>query len=328
VSIADVDLIAAQSAFEKARSIVLACHVNPDGDALGSMLALLLGLTKRYPDKYIEAVSHDGVPDIYEFLPAAGQIKSRASAETFDLAIALDSGDVKRTGDQVFPVFAKSLSRMDIDHHVGDGAFGDVRLLDSKAAATAEIVFDLLGHLGINIDTDIATCLLTGVITDTGSFRFMNVTPRTLRTAATLIEAGATPSLIAERVFDNRTFPGTKLLGLCLSTLQICSSGHITYASVKHEHFAETDTLDQDTEGFINFVRSIRGSEVAILFREFELGTVRISLRSTERVDVARIANQFNGGGHKMAAGCTYYGALVDAQAAILEAVSAALPPS
>jgi bifunctional oligoribonuclease and PAP phosphatase NrnA len=325
LSLSSNDFASAIAAIESAETVALACHVNPDGDALGSMLALGLALIAKYPNKSITILSHDGVPEIYSFLPGSDLILTESVAGSYDLAIALDSGDVKRIGESICKTFADSKARLDIDHHVGDGAVGDVRLIDSRAAATAEIVYDLLVYLDSPISVEIATCLLTGVITDTGSFRFMNVTPRTLRTAASLIEAGATPSLIAERVFDNRTYAATHLLGLCLSSLRISADGYITYASVKRADFVETRATDQDTEGFINLIRSIRGSEVALLFREFDLGTVRVSLRSSDKVNVAEVAQQFNGGGHKMASGCTFYGTLEDAEAALLTAASNAI---
>lgn len=319
------DFDAAIAAVADAQTIALACHVNPDGDALGSLLGLGLALEGRYPEKRLTFLSHDGVPEIYQFLPGHERILCTPDASGYDLAIALDSGDLARVGEGVLPIFAESKKRMDIDHHVGDGAFGEVRLLDSRAAATAEIIFDLVHAFGIPITQDIATCLLTGVITDTGSFRFMNVTPNTLRTAANLIEAGASPAVIAERVFDNRPFAGTKLMGLALSTLSATADGRVTWARVAHEDFAATGATDEDTEGFIASVRAVRGTEVALLFREVAPGRVRISLRSIDGRDVSKIANQFGGGGHRMAAGCSFTGSLADAQTALLAAVQASL---
>jgi phosphoesterase RecJ-like protein len=132
----------------------------------------------------------------------------------------LDSGELKRVGEQLVPTILATKLQIDIDHHVGEGAFGQIQVLDSSAAATAEIVYELITAMGAEITTDIASCLLTGIITDTGSFRYLNVTPRTLNTSAALIGAGASPAEIAESVFDNKTFAATKLIGLCLSTLK------------------------------------------------------------------------------------------------------------
>src|SRR5579883_2215786 len=189
------ELQSAAKAIAAAQKIVLACHVNPDGDALGSLLALGLAIEAAFPKKDLVFLSQDGVPEIYRFLPGSDRVQTSTTRKDFDLAIALDSGDLKRVGLKVMPTISSAPVQMDIDHHVGEGAFGDIRLLDSRAAATAEIVFDLIPELGATISTDIAICLLTGVITDTGSFRFMNVTPRTLRISASLIEAGASAAL-------------------------------------------------------------------------------------------------------------------------------------
>jgi phosphoesterase RecJ-like protein len=318
--------ILAAAAIRESNSIVIACHVNPDGDALGSLLGLGLAIEAIFPQKSVDMVAQDGVPFIYRFLPGAERIRRTPPDSHADLAIVVDSGDVSRVGSAVLPAINTANAVLDIDHHVGEGEFGTVRLIDNRAAATAEIVFDLITELGVAITPEIATCLFTGVITDTGSFRFMNVTPRTLRVAASLIESGASPSLIAEKVFDNRPFEATRLLGLALGTLSRSNDGRICWASVTQEAFKQTNAADEDTEGFINSVRAVRGVEVALLFREVEPGRVRISLRSTDSVDVARIANRFQGGGHRMAAGCTVSGTVDDAVQSVVAAVRAALP--
>jgi phosphoesterase RecJ-like protein len=319
------ELQSAVSAITAAHKIVLACHVNPDGDALGSLLGLGLAIQIAFPKKDLVFLSQDGVPEILRFLPGSERVQKETSRKDFDLAIALDSGDLKRVGLKVLPTVSSAPVQMDIDHHVGEGAFGDIRLLDSRASATAEIVFDLIDALEIPIGPEIATCLLTGIITDTGSFRFMNVTPRTLRISAALIEAGASPAVISEQVFDNRPFAATKLMGLALATLAESADGRIVWAHVAREAFDATGATDEDTEGFINYIRSVRGAQIALLFREIEKGRVRISLRSIEGVDVSVIAAQFGGGGHRMASGCSYRGSLPNAEAALVAACVAAL---
>lgn len=317
----------AADAIGNAATIAIACHVNPDGDALGSLLGLGLAIEAIYPQKKVAFLAQDGVPYIYRFLPASNRITAAGPGEPVDLAIVVDSGDIKRVGESILPVVSAARNILDIDHHVGEGDFGSVRLLDNRAAATAEIIFDLIHELGAPLNSDIATCLFTGVITDTGSFRFMNVTPRTLRVAAALIEAGASPSLIAENVFDNRPFSATKLMGLALSTLTSTADGRICWATVPHASFEAAKATDEDTEGFINMVRAVRGVEMAMLFREAIPGRVRISLRSTEKIDASVIASHFGGGGHRMAAGCSYTGTVDDAVAALVADVTAALPP-
>ncbi|HEX5323887.1 MAG TPA: bifunctional oligoribonuclease/PAP phosphatase NrnA [Capsulimonadaceae bacterium] len=325
VSPCGLEMQSAVGAIAAARKIVLACHVNPDGDALGSLLSLGLAIAAAFPKKDLVFLSQDGVPDILRFLPGTERVQSETTRKDFDLAIALDSGDLKRVGPKVLPTISSAPIQMDIDHHVGEGAFGDIRLLDSRASATAEIVFDLIHALEIPITAEIATCLLTGIITDTGSFRYMNVTPRTLRISASLIEAGAAPAEISEQVFDNRPFGATKLMGLALSTLSSTPDGRIVWAHVSHEAFVAAGATDEDTEGFINSIRAVRGADIALLFREIEKGKIRISLRSCEGVDVSKVAAQFGGGGHRMASGCSFRGPLPNAEAALVAACKAAL---
>jgi len=315
----------AASAIRASSTIAIVCHVNPDGDALGSLLGLGLAIERGFPDKKVYMLAQDGVPEILKFLPESHRIQTTFDILGVELAIVVDSGDLARVGSSLYPAISAAATLLDVDHHVGAGAFGSVRLLDNRAAATAEIVFDLLGELNLEIDRDIATCLFTGVITDTGSFRFMNVTPRTLRVAASLIEAGASPALIAEQVFDNRPYRAVKLLGLTLSTLSNALDGRICWAVVSRDSFEKAQASDQDTEGFVNHIRSARGAEIGILFREAVPGKIRISIRSVETVNAAQIAAQFGGGGHKMAAGATFDGSLEDAVTALVSAASAAL---
>ncbi len=322
---ADLDkpLADAAHAIAGAQSVVLACHVNPDGDALGSMLGL--GLALAVLGKSVVCLSEDGVPDILRFLPGAGMISRTTDVPAFDLALVVDSGELARVGETILPLVARARRVVDIDHHVTAGAFGDIRVLNARAASTAEIVYALLGTLGAAITPDIATCLFTGIITDTGSFRFQNVTPNTLQVAAALLEAGAPPAYISEHVFENRTFAATRLLGLALSSLTQTPDGRIVWANITGENFRATGATDQDTEGVVSYVRGVRGADVGILFREMEGGAVRASLRSREGVNVAEVAARFGGGGHRMASGCTVSLPLPEAEHAVLDAVLEAM---
>jgi phosphoesterase RecJ-like protein len=178
------------------------------------------------------------------------------------------------------------------------------------------------------ITPEIATCLFTGVITDTGSFRFQNVTPPTFRIAADLIEHGAPPAHVSENVFDNRSLAATQLLGAALADLRYTPDEKVIWAVVKNEDFVRFGATDQDTEGIVNFVRGVRGADVGILFRELPDGSVRTSLRSREHVNVAVIAQQFGGGGHRMASGCTLPPPLATSEKALVDAVVKALAQS
>lgn len=312
-------LLDAAAAIHESQTIVLACHVNPDGDALGSMLGLALAL--RPLDKIVTCLSEDGVPAILTFLPGAELVQQTTDQTEFDLALVVDSGDLPRVGSTVQPLVGRARRTVDIDHHVTSGAFGDIRVLDAHAASTAEIVYALLQTLQVSITPEIATCLFTGILTDTGSFRFQNVTPNTLTVAAALLEAGAPPALISEHVFENRTFAATQLTGCALASLQKTSDGRIVWAHITAANFADTYATDQDTEGIVSYVRGVQNAEVGILFREMAVGGVRVSLRSRDTVNVAEIAEQFEGGGHKMASGCTVNLPLADAEAAVIQAV-------
>jgi phosphoesterase RecJ-like protein len=316
-------LAATATAIGASQSIVLACHVNPDGDALGSMLGLALALISL--GKEVVCLSEDGVPDILRFLPGTEFVTQTTDMMEFDLALVVDSGDLPRVGATVQPLIGRAKRVVDIDHHVTAGAFGDIRVLNARAASTAEIVYALLETLEAPITADIATCLFTGIITDTGSFRFQNVTPNTLRVAAKLLEAGAPPAYISENVFDNRTFAATRLLGHALSSLAQTPDGQVIWAHITVRDFDALGATDQDTEGVVNYVRGVRGAEVGVLFREMEPNKIRVSLRSRESVNVAEIAARFGGGGHRMASGCTVELPLAEAERVVISAVREAL---
>ena len=311
------------AAIGASQTIVLACHVNPDGDALGSLLGLALALIPLGKD--LVCLSQDGVPEILRFLPGAEMIVKTTDVAAFDLALVVDSGELARVGETVKPLIARARRVVDIDHHVTAGAFGDIRVLDASAASTAEIVYALLQTLGTPITPDIATCLFTGIITDTGSFRFQNVTPNTLRVAAKLLEAGAPPAHISENVFENRTFAATRLLGAALAALSQTPDGLVVWTRITAKDFRTLGATDQDTEGIVSYVRGVRGAEVGILFREMEGGPIRVSLRARESVNVAEIAARFGGGGHRMASGCTLNVPLAEAEQAVVRAVQEAL---
>ena len=315
-------LAEAAAAIHRSQTIVMACHVNPDGDALGSLLGLALALLPL--GKEVVCLSEDGVPEILKFLPGAELMRQTTDLPAFDLALVLDSGDLPRVGKTIQPLIDRAKQVVDIDHHATTGAFGDIRVLDARAASTAEIVYALLLALQAPITPEIATCLFTGIITDTGSFRFQNVTPNTLQVAAALLEAGAPPAFISENVFENRTFAATRLLGHALSSLRQSPDGRIVWASITAKDFAELGATDQDTEGIVSYVRGVRDAEVGILFREMAGGGIRVSLRSRETINVAAIAEKFGGGGHRMASGCTVNLPLAEAELAVTQAVLAA----
>lgn len=315
----------AVQALRQADRIVLASHINPDGDSLGSMLGLGWALTAL--GKEITLLSADGVPEIYRWMPGADQIHKKTERTDFDLAVVCDVGALERVGSGVVHTINATPLVMDIDHHVANGAFGAIRLLDARSASTAEIVWRVVLSLERAArctlrSREMAECLMTGIITDTGSFRYLNVTPETFRTAARLQRLGAVPAFITDLVYENRSLASIQLLGRSLSSIRRSPDGRIAWAHVTARDFAETGATDEDTEGIVNHVRAIRGTEIGILFREIPGRKVRISLRGRDGADVNRVAAAFGGGGHRLAAGCNLDPPLEDVEERVVAEAS------
>lgn len=301
-----------------AESFLIVPHLHPDGDALGSALGLYHAL-KQMGKGNVIVVSHDPVPEIYRFLPDWEQILlEHPQQRTYDVAIVVDQSQLNRAGRH--EALARAARQMlQIDHHVVMEPFADVALVDTSAAATAELVYRLLRFTRLPITPETATCLLTGIVTDTFSFKFPNTTPRTLRIAAALQQAGADLSFINEQVFETRSFSAVKLLGLALATLQRTEDGKIAWVAIPRSAFEAAHAHEEETEGIVNFVRSVRGVKVAMMLRESPNRKVRVSLRSRGAVNVALLAQQFGGGGHENAAGCTLETSLPEAERILVE---------
>jgi phosphoesterase RecJ-like protein len=293
----DLDGIIAE--LRRSNSFLISVHVNPDGDALGSQLALMLALEKL--NKTVVMHNLDAVPEIYRFLPHADEIRTGPSGSgKYDAFVVLDS-DPPRTG--LFGDTCPADTLINIDHHVTNGSPWLHTWLDPTASATGEMIYKLIMRLGVAIDRDIALCLYTAIFTDTGSFRYTNTTPESMRISATLLEAGADPWLVTENVYESFAYRRLKLLGAVLSGMERSRDGRIAWVFVTDELYRQTDTTSEDTDNFVNFVRSIKGVEVAVLFRQIGAKRFKISLRSKGRVDLSGLARSFGGGGHKNAAG-------------------------
>jgi len=290
------DIIAA---LQDCRTVLISVHKNPDGDALGSQLGLMMALEKA--GKTVVAHNLDPVPEIYRFLPGAGRITSGPQVEgTFDAFVVLDA-DPPRTG--LFNGAWPAQKLINIDHHVTNPRQWPVTWLDPDATATGEMIYRLVTALRIPIDRDMALCLYTAIFTDTGSFRYSNTTPESMRIAATLIEAGADPWLVTENVYESFSFSRIDLLGKVLAGIERSPDGRIAWVLVTDELYRVTGTTAEDTDNFVNFVRSIKGVEVAVLFRQTGTEQYKISMRAKGRVDLSHLATTLGGGGHKNAAG-------------------------
>jgi phosphoesterase RecJ-like protein len=287
----------------KASSVLIGTHLNPDGDALGSALAFSLYMDSI--GKYNEVMCHHAAPRNLAFLPKVTEVKQVASLESYDLGVILDLDAMDRLG-RTEPFFATCKRVIVIDHHIPHDAPGDIRIVNVEAPATAVILTRLLQEIGAHISPDMATCLLTGIVTDTGSFRFRNTTPDALSISAYLLEQGGDLNLISEEVFQSKPLSGAKLLGHVLDTMQLACKDRLAWSSISNDDFIRTGAKDEDTEGFVNEILFITSVQIAVLLREPKPGKVRVSIRSRGSFDVAEIAREFGGGGHKNAAGCVF----------------------
>ena len=296
-----------------AKKLVIVSHVSPDGDTLGSSLALMHALCMLGKEVIMNV--DDDISTVYSFLPGIAEYRRFAPDESVDanLLVIVDASSADRAGNALEVV--KSPAVLNIDHHKTNTQFADYLYLDSDAAATAEIIYSLLLEMGIKLTRDIATCIYEGIYTDTGSFKYSNTTSNTLKTAADLLKYGVNPSLISDNM-ELKSRSQVEMLRKVLETLTFLKDGKIAYIEIPlelYDHNVETDT-------FISYPRYVEGVEIALLFKQVEENLTRVSFRSKE-IDVAKIALSFGGGGHKKAAGCSIYAPLKEAEKVILEAV-------
>jgi len=308
----DPEKIAA--ALTKCNTVLISAHRNPDGDALGSQLALMRALEKM--GKVVTAHNLDPVPEIYRFLPHSERIKTgRPVPGTYDAFVVVDS-DPARSGlfDAIYPADVL----INIDHHITNPREWPLTWLDPDASAAGEMTYRLVQELGVPIDPDIALCLYTAIFTDTGSFRYSNTTPVSMRVSAELLEAGADPWLVTENVYESFAYRRLKLLGNVLSGMERSADGRVAWVVITDELYHRTGTTAEDTDNFVNFVRSVQGVEVAVLFRQTAAAQYKISLRSKGRVDLSGIAQSLGGGGHMNAAGGMLDGTLENIKSRVL----------
>lgn len=315
---------------KEAKRVLISSHENPDGDAVGSMLGLGLGLEQM--GKEVVFYNKDGVPEILRFLPRSDRIGNSIDdiKGTFDLAFAVDCTGTGRAGGE-FEEFLESGRGGKVvimDHHQTNSSSADYHLLDPRASSTGIIIYSVLKLLPVEIDSDIAKNLYTTIIGDTGSFRYSNTNPETFRVAADLVERGADPAEISEALFESEPLRKLKLIGLVLPTLEVSGDKKIASVYVDRNMYLQSGACREDSEGIVNIPRSIKGVEVAAFFRE-ESGkdgqSWKVSLRSKGDVDVAKIAEGFGGGGHRKAAGCSLGGSLEHVKKTMFGAIEEAL---
>jgi phosphoesterase RecJ-like protein len=310
------------SIHQKKRFLV-ATHVRPDGDAAGSLLGLTFIL--RQLGKEVHPFAQDPVPPNYHFLPGIQEIRcDRPQLDLYDAAILVDCGDFGRVGETLGEAIRPIPYLINIDHHVSGSPFGDVFWVESKASSTCEMLYNLATALQVRLDPEIATQLYTGLLTDTGSFRYSNTNGRVLQIAGDLVATGADPAGIAQAVYDSGTPQRLHLLGQVLSTISFHAGDLLATASLTQRMLRETQTSPLDGEGFINHLRSVQSVKIAILFREGSNGTIHVSFRSKGDTEVSVLAQRHGGGGHKNAAAFRVQGTIEGVRSAVTtEAVEA-----
>lgn len=297
------EAIAAAALLRAARRPLLFCHRSPDGDTAGAALGLAMALRQLGQEPAV--VCADELPPSLAFLPGSDSI-IRTLPESPDLLVTIDISDPGMLGTMQAEMARLRTGRtlLNIDHHASDTAYGDLNVVDTAAASTAEIIYDLVGLLGIAIDRSMAMALLTGIINDTHSFQNANTSSRALATAAALVAAGGEADTITYNILLRRRPQAALLWGRTLSTLRLDDEGRAASAIATTAMFEESDAETPDLDGIVEFLRNIDGVDLAFLLKQAPDGHFKASVRTTERVDAVEMTAPFGGGGHRRAAGC------------------------
>jgi phosphoesterase RecJ-like protein len=302
------------------RRFVLSSHSRPDGDSIGSQLAMVYAL--REMGKEATAVNADPASPPLMAFPGVRDIRIAASVEgDFDAAIIMECGDLKRTG-------VSGLERyfvINIDHHPGNTGYGQINWFDASAAACAEMVYDVVRALGLPLTREIATHVYLAILTDTGSFHYSGISPRTFEICRECLEAGVDPVMVARNVYDSNNMGRLKLFGAVLGAMQIDQSGRIAIVYVDHEMARIAGGTYEDTEGLVNLPLTVKEIEAVVFFKQEKGDQYRVSLRSKGEVDINAIAKEYGGGGHKNASGCTISGPIEELQKTIVEKIENAI---
>ena len=303
-----------KKAVAKAKTAVITTHIDPDGDAIGSVLAL--GMILEKIGLSVTLYSADDIPKIYRFLPGIEKIKKEIFPHfRFDLAFIVDCSLLSRVGGkydfkQLAPVI------INIDHHPDNSHFGDLNYV-MNTSSVAEEIYDIADYFGIKPDKKIADCLYTAMITDNGNFRYENTTVNTFYIAAVLVKAGVSTHELTTKIYDMRPLSAVKINARALLDLKITSDQKIAWSAVTEKMMQDVGAKGEDLLGIVDRIRSIEGVEVAVFFRE-DKNKVKINFRSKEKVNVSEIAKRFNGGGHAKAAGAIVDGPLDKAQELVI----------
>jgi phosphoesterase RecJ-like protein len=292
------------------RSFVLTSHVRPDGDAIGSALAMAYAL--RALGKRVRVVSRDEPPAALMMFPGVPSIEVLERVDDpGDAVIVMECGDLKRTG-------VEGLDRgfvINIDHHPGNDGYGALNWFDPSAAACGEMVFDLIAELGVPLSLEIATHVYVAILTDTGSFHYSNISGHTFDICRQCREAGVNPPAVARSIFDSNNLGRLKLFGAVLSKMELDETGRIATVFVDQKLARDCGGTYEDTEGLINLPLTVKEIQAVVFFKESGADEWRVSMRSKGDIDVGAVAKEFGGGGHKNASGCTAHGRFDDLKA-------------
>ncbi|MDP2853093.1 MAG: bifunctional oligoribonuclease/PAP phosphatase NrnA [Smithellaceae bacterium] len=307
------------AAIAQGEKFLITAHVRLDGDALGSELALYLMLKDLGKEAVI--CNQDATPSHYRFLPAAGRIVHELeNVEKYDVAFILDCAELDRVG-KISGDIVRVKTLINIDHHVSNGGFCQLRLLDPKASSTGELLYRLMRKMHVKMTKDICTNLYAAILTDTGGFRYSSTHQETLRAAGDLVEGGASPQWISENIYESDPPVKLQLLSRVLETLTLDMKTKTASLVVTQQHLQDTGAMMEHTDGFIDIPRTVKGIDIAMLYTQTEGNHFKLSLRSKGKVNVEKIARKFGGGGHINAAACRVEGNIDEIKRRVLEAV-------
>lgn len=313
-------------AFEAHQSFAVVSHVRPDGDAIGSILAL--GHALEQMGKSVRYLNNDGCPESLAFLPGSEKVEISSEAKDVDIevAITLDTAAHARVGEGSLEAIKDAKMIINIDHHISNPGYGDLNYIDSNSPATGQIIYDLLTALDLPISEITRDSIYVAVSTDTGSFQYPGTTQRTYEMAADLVARGLNVGEINQLTYDNQPYRKVELMRSLLNTLDRSDEGRLVWWDLTMATKNELNLIDDDTEGMIDFIRAVRGVVVAVFFEDLEGGKVRISMRSKDRrINASDICGAFGGGGHALAAGIRMNGPISEAREKVLAEIRSAL---
>ncbi|NLB53067.1 MAG: bifunctional oligoribonuclease/PAP phosphatase NrnA [Syntrophomonadaceae bacterium] len=301
-------------------NFLLLGHIIPDGDCVGSLAALKLGLESM--GKKAEVLLQDQVPEIYRFLPATAKFRHEWSDDiNIKNVVFIDCSELARVGDKIAANLNSSFTTINIDHHATNDLFADHNWVEPGVAATAELIFAVLKDMQVKLTVEMATALFCGLVMDTGRFMYSSTTDKTMNVAAGLLKAGVDINQVRINLFESKTSQEILLIRLALNNIIVSDDGRIAWITLPYEEVKSIGALGIHPESIINYTREIKGVQVGILFREISPGIIKVGFRAKGSVDVSRIAGKIGGGGHRQAAGATYEGSLAEAKETVLQLV-------